>query len=145
MRDQKTLAPDRNRTRIRPTTLWFGVLGGVTAWLVHLTVAWGVLELSCISPADGPWVDNRGGSPGTAAWTAVLIGTVAPWLIAAAALVTCLLLHLRRRRLAADEALDVLADERVGFLLVLGALLDVFALLAITGGIVGMLTLEACG
>lgn len=130
---------------VRPGLLWFAVLGGPAAWLVHLVVAWGVLELSCISPAEGPWVDNRGGSPGFTAWASVVAGTAGPWLVTVAALLSCLVVHRRHRRLVEAGAVDALAAERIPFLLVLGTLLDLFALAAITGGVVAMVTLKACG
>ncbi len=132
-------------SRVGPVLLWFGVLGGVVAWFVHLGVAWGVLELACISPAPGELVDNRGGSPGTVAWTIVAAGTAIPWLVAASALGACLVSRRRHRRLDEAGLADVLAGERVPLLLTVGILLDLFALAAITGGIVAMLTLEACG
>lgn len=140
-------APGRRRpaARISPVLLWFAVVGGTVAWLVHLGDAWAVMELACISPTDGPWVDNSAGSPGTVAWVAVAAGTALPWLVGLAALVACLVVRRRHRRLLAAGDIDELAGERVGLLLTIGIYLDLLALAAITGGIVGLLTLEACG
>ncbi len=149
MNSEQTIAErDQERrpaTRVSPLLVWFGVLGGAAAWFVHLLVAWSVLELACISPADGPWVDNRGGSPGGLAWAFVIAGTAGPWLVTVAALSATLLARRRHRRLEEQHVLDSLTSERVPFLLLVGLLLDLFALAAITGGIVAMLTLEPCG
>jgi hypothetical protein len=130
---------------VGPWLLWFGVLGGITAWGVHLAVAWFVLEVACISPTDGPWQDNRGGSVSTGAWALVAAGTAVPWVVAVLAVVACLVVRRRTRRLAEQEEADPLASERTAFLVVLGLFLNLFAPAAITGGIVAELTLDACG
>ncbi len=124
--------------------MWFGVLGGVTAWGVHLLLAWSVMELSCISPS-GSAVDQRGGNPGTGARLATYLGTGVPLLVAAGALAACLVLRRRCRRLEEEAGEDVLALERTRFLLVIGIFLDVMSIAVIVGGAVALAVLEPCG
>jgi hypothetical protein len=140
---QRTPPVAPRRQSIPPGWLWFGVLGGPAAWSVHVVVAWSVMELACISPLDGPWVDQRAGSPGPVAWSLAVAGTVGPWLVCAFALAVTLVLRQRHRR--QRELMDELARERTGLLLVLGLALAVLSLAAVTGGLIGLAVLEPCG
>jgi hypothetical protein len=63
-----------------------------------------------------------------------------PWLVAVAALLTCLLLHARMRRLGAD----LLAGERTKLLLVLGFFLDAMTIAIITAGGIALALVRAC-
>ena len=126
--------------RIRPAVLWFGVLGGAVAWAVHLLVAWSFMEVGCIAPGHGP-VLQRGAGPGAPAATVAYAATALPWLVAVSALMVCLVLRRRVRRVEVDP----LAGGRVGLMLVVGISLDLMAIAAITGGAVGLIVLEPCG
>ncbi len=130
---------------VRPGLLWFAVFGGITGWAVHIAVAWFTMEVACISPTDGPWQDNRGGSVDTLSWAIVIASTAGPWLVAVLGLVACLVVRRRTRRLGDRDEVDSLSGERTSFLVVLGLFLNAFALAAITGSAVAQLTLEACG
>ncbi|HEY6935071.1 MAG TPA: hypothetical protein VI452_16850 [Marmoricola sp.] len=128
----------RDEPQIGGFALWFAVLGGVGAWIVQLLVSWSVMELGCIGPTQGG-VYQRAGAP-LGVRMAAYAGTAIPWLVAVAALVTCLVLTARMRRLGAD----VLAGERTRLLLVLGLFLDVMTICIITAGGVGLAFVEAC-
>lgn len=134
------MSSSREQTRIRPAVLWFGVLGGAVAWAVHLLVAWSFMEVGCLAPRQG-FVLQRGAGPGSVASTVVYIATGLPWLVAAGALVTCLVLRSRARRLESDP----LTSGRLGLMLIIGISLDLMSIAAITGGAVGLLVLEPCG
>jgi hypothetical protein len=128
----------RDRPRIGGAALWFAVFGGVAAWSVQLFISWSVMEISCIGPARGG-VYQRAGTTVTARIVAYA-GTAVPWLVAVAALLTCLLLHTRMRRLGAD----LLAGERTKLLLVLGFFLDAMTIAIITAGGIALALVRAC-
>lgn len=44
--------PPRLGLRAAPWLLWFGVLGGATAWSLHMIVDWGITETVCRSGHD---------------------------------------------------------------------------------------------
>lgn len=138
--------------RVGASFLWFAVLGGSSAWGVHLLVAWSVMEVSCFGPAaSSTMIEQRAGSPGWSAWAWTIGGTVLPWLVAAAAAAAAVVLHRRCGRMQRDmvsdgsAAADSLATERTRFVAVLGIFLNFMALAAITGGGIAMLVLEPCG
>jgi hypothetical protein len=120
--------------------LWFATAGGMAAWVVHLGVAWSVMEVGCLDvrPTE---VLQRGAPPPSAAVWVVYAATLVPWLVSVAACLDSVWI-LRRLRRSGD---DVLARERTHLLVVMGILLDLFAVAAITGGAVGLMTLKACG
>jgi amino acid transporter len=128
----------RSEPRIGGFALWFAVLGGVVAWFFQLGISWSVMELSCLGPTRGGMYQQAGDSvyARIAAWA----GTSVPWLVALAALVTCLLLIARMRRLGAD----LLAGERTKLLLSIGLFLDAMTLAIITGSGIGLAFVEAC-
>jgi len=73
-----TLEESRQRSKLGGALLWFAVLGGAFAWLLHLLSAWGVNEVACAAGHS----EIRGAS-----LSAVLIGTVVvPGAIALASL-----------------------------------------------------------
>jgi hypothetical protein len=125
---------------IRPATLWFGVIGGPVAWATHVLVAWSFMEVSCLALHTGS-VLQRGDQPGTVPSLVAYVATGVPWLVAVAALLTSLRLRSRAGRLDPD----VLAEGRVGLMLVIGISLDLMSIAAITGSAVGLLVLEPCG
>lgn len=127
-----------DKPRIGGFSLWFAVIGGVVAWAVQLGVSWSVMELSCIGPTRGGVYQQAGDS--ASARLAVYLGTAVPWLVAVTALVTCLVLMARLRRLGTD----VLAGERTRLMLFLGLFLDLMTIAIITGGGVGLAFVEAC-
>lgn len=133
------------RRRVPPLLLWFAVLGGITAWAVHLFLAWSVMEISCFAPGTGSDIDQHGGSPGTGALTTTYLATGVPLLVALAAFATCLVLRRRCRALGEEEGADQLALERTGLLLVIGIFLDLMSVAAIVGGAFALAVLEPCG
>ncbi len=137
-----TTPPTAHRpdTRVSPLLVWFAVLGGTVAWLVHLFVAWLVMELTCLGPPQDGRL-NQGGTPEPWATWVVWASTIGPWLVALAALLVGVVLRSRLRRTDAD----VLAGGRTSFLLLVGLILDAMTLAAITGGAVALLVLEPCG
>lgn len=135
--------PDRDTTtgpRLSPVLLWFAVIGGPVAWSVHLLVSWSTMEVACLTPTPGA-VLQRGPAPGPPASTIVYLATALPWVVS----VLALLVALRLRRRSRNVDADVLAQGRVGLLLVIGITLDLMSIAAITGGAIGLLVLEPCG
>ena len=128
----------RTEPRIGGPALWFAVFGGVAAWTVQLMVSWSVMELSCLGPTSGGMYQQAGDS--LSARITAYAATAVPWLVAVGALVTCLLLLGRVRRLGAD----LLAGERTKLLLVIGLFLDAMTVAIITGGGIGLAFVEAC-
>jgi len=139
-------ANPRMRHRIPPVLLWYAVGGGPAAWAVHLGTAWSVSELSCLAPTPGGMLEH-GGHFDTGSRTAVWLGTALPWLVAAGALLTCVEITRRRRRLRRESESwrqDPLAPERVSLLLVLGWFLSAMSLAAISGSAIAIAVLEPC-
>lgn len=134
-RDDRVL---ESEPRIGGFALWFATMGGVVAWFVQLAVSWSVMELSCLGPTKGGLYQQAGDS--LTARIVAYAATAVPWLVALAALVTCLALMSRLRRLGAD----LLASERTRLMLVIGVFLDVMTLAIITGGGIGLAFVEAC-
>lgn len=128
----------RERPKIGGFALWYAVMGGVVAWTVQLAVSWSVMELSCLGPTRGGMYQQAG--DGLGARITAYAATAVPWLVALGALVTCLLLQARMRRLGAD----LLAGERTKLMLVVGLFLDAMTLAIITGGGIGLAFVEAC-
>lgn len=45
------LSPSPERQRLATDAwLWFGVLGGAIAWMLHLLLAYAIAEFGCVSP-----------------------------------------------------------------------------------------------
>jgi hypothetical protein len=141
-RKQDVAKEDRSR-RIPPLLLWFGVAGGPVAWAVHVSVSWSVAELACLAPSPAGLL-MHGGALSGGARAAVWLGIVVPWLVTLAAVATCVVCTLRRRRLREVPEGDGLALERVSLLLVVGWFLSLMSLAAITGGAIALSVLEAC-
>jgi hypothetical protein len=129
---------DRSR-RVGPFLTWFAVLGGVVAWIVHLTTAWMVMELSCFVRYPG-YVLQHGGHPSHTQYAVTYAATLGPWLIALLSLVACLRLRSLVGRLDDDD----LAKGRLHLLAVMGLYLDAMMLAAITGGAIALYVLEPC-
>jgi hypothetical protein len=129
------------RAAVNPYALWYAVIGGVVAWAAHLLVAWSDMEVSCFAPASGMSILQHGGHPQGAEWWVVGGAVVVPWLVTAAAFITCLVLH---RRLARAEGVDPVERGRTSFLLVIGIFLDLMSLAVITGGGIALLVVDPC-
>jgi hypothetical protein len=121
-------------------TLWFGVVGGVAAWSLHVLVAWSFLEVGCLGPAS-PTILQQGSGPGTVASVVAYVATGLPWLVALLALLTCIRMRLRMRRAHAEASPRL---ERTDLMIIIGLFLDVMSLLAVTGSAVGIIVLEPC-
>ncbi|SDS60494.1 hypothetical protein [Actinopolymorpha singaporensis] len=126
--------------RIHPLLLWFGVFGGVVAWFVQLFVGWGFEEVGCIRSGPAGTLLQHNGVPGTRVSLTVWTVTGVMWLVAVAALVTCLVLRRRAERLEDD----VLTRGRVRFLLVLGIAFNLLSVAILTGSGIALLLLKPC-
>jgi hypothetical protein len=117
------------------------------AWAVQLFVTWSVMEVSCVTPLSSDLVDQRGGTPGTAAWTVTIAGMVVPLVVAVLAFVTCLWVQRRLKSYSEGEepTPDVLSGSRTSFLVVLGIFLDLMSIAIIIGSAVSLWVLEPCG
>jgi hypothetical protein len=124
----------------RALTLWFGVIGGIVAWSLHILVAWSFMEVGCLAP--GPHsILQRGPDPRGVSAIVAYVATGVPWLVAALALLVCLRLRSRLRSVAEDAP----RAERTHLMIVVGLFLNALALAAVTGSGVGILVLRPCG
>jgi hypothetical protein len=130
---------NESRHRIGGPFLWYSVLGGITAWSLHILVAWSFLEVACLTPGRSTTL-QFGGKPGLTASVVAYTATGLPWLVALGALLGCLRLRSRIR----SRGEELLSGERTHLLIVIGIFLDVFALAAMTGSAVGLFVLEPC-
>ena len=108
--------------RAAPWLLWFAVLGGATAWTVHLLVAWGLEEIACASGSRSSDV----------------LGV--PLAVGVAALVVAWRLW-RRTRAAGDGEVRV---ARASFMAVVGLWADALFTLGILYGAVALLFIRPC-
>ena len=129
----------RSHRKVGGPMLWFAVLGGVAGWALHILVAWSFLEVSCLTPGRTT-VLQFGGNPGLTASVVAYTATGLPWVVALLAFLSCLRLRSRMRK-AGEE---LLSWERTNLLIVIGVLLDLFALFALTGSAVGLFVLRPC-
>jgi hypothetical protein len=127
------------RRKVGGPLLWFAVLGGITAWALHILVAWSFLEVACLTPGRTT-VLQFGGTPGLTASLVAYVATGLPWLVSLTAFLTCL----RLRSVLSRQGEDILSGERTNLLIVLGIFLDLLALAALTGSAVGLFVLEPC-
>lgn len=64
--------------------LWFGVLGGAIAWLVHLLLSYGIAEFGCVSPfRDAQWLGFSGVAWLEAATTVLAVAFAASAIVVA--------------------------------------------------------------
>lgn len=124
--------PLRMHPRIGPGALWFAVMGGPVAWAAHVVFGWSVIELGCQNRSMTALISPQG-------WAGV--ATAVPWLVTIAALVTAVRLHGHAREQQDVAALSV---DRARLMTTVAIVLDVLALITITGGGVGILVLEPC-
>lgn len=121
--------PDERETG--PRLLWFGVLGGSVAWVLHLFAAWLLVELGC--------AQQQHVVLGLGLRSATAVATVVPAVVAGAALLTALLAVRALHRAAPRRA-----SRRAFFMAEVGAWLDAFALLMIVFGGAAVATLGVC-
>jgi hypothetical protein len=137
--DDESRPPEEPAPAFRAATLWFGVIGGVVAWALHILVAWSFLEVGCLAP--GPHsILQQGPSPRGVTAVVAYVATGLPWLVTALALLVCLRLRARMRSVAEEAP----RAERTHLMIVIGLFLNVMALAAITGSAVGILVLRPC-
>ena len=77
--------------RVGRFALWFGLLGGAVAWLIHFLAAYAISEFGCVAE----WGDRLWMGISVAAWLLIAM-TAATTALAAAALLTA---HWVRRRI----------------------------------------------
>lgn len=125
------LSPPATERGAGPRWLWFGVLGGAVAWVLHLMAAWLLVELGC--------AQDRHVVLGLGLRTLTVIATVVPAVIAVAALVVALLavrsLH---------HAVPQRRSRRAFFMAEVGAWLDALSLLMIVFGGAAVVSLGVC-
>ena len=129
----------RTRRKVGGPLLWFAVLGGITAWALHILVAWSFMEVACLTPGR-TFTLQFGGKPGLIASVVAYTATGLPWVVALLAFLACL----RLRSVLSRQGEDILSGERTNLLIVMGMLLDLFALFALTGSAVGLFVLRPC-
>lgn len=110
--------------------LWFGVLGGPVAWIVHLFAAWGVVEVACTQ--GNTEVLGLSLRAFAAVWTAGP-GVLALFSLAAALSAA----HREAGRTGRSR-------ERTRFLAHVGAWLDGLSLTMIIFGAVALILFEPC-
>jgi hypothetical protein len=123
--------PPPDEREAGPRWLWFAVLGGVVAWVVHLFSAWMLVELGC--PQANHVVLGIG------LRSATVVATVVPAVVAAAALAVALA-AVRALRSAVPRR----RSRRAFFMAEVGAWLNALALLMIVFGGVAVATLGVC-
>ncbi len=126
--------------RIPSPVLWYGVLGGVLAWAIHLFFAWSFTEVACMGSGQDLHFQHVASSMGMTPRLVVYVSTAVSWLIAVGALVTNIGVHRRLRRRGAD----LLARERTQFLVIIGYFLDLMTIAIITGGAIAIAILRPC-
>lgn len=121
-----------------PRWVWFGVLGGPISWLVHLYLAWGMVEVSCTA--------GRSTFAGIDLRILVPLATIVPAVVAAAALVVATRAAIILGRSESDPPDGVPARRigRAGFMVRVGAILDGFSLLMIIFGGVAVIMFAPC-
>ena len=119
--------------------LWFGVIGGVVAWALHIMVAWSFIEVGCLAPGPHSILQQGPGPRGVSA-IVTYVATGLPWLVTALAVLVCLRLRSRLKSVAEEAP----RAERTHLMIVIGLFLNLMALAAITGSGVGILILEPC-
>ena len=115
---------------VNPWLLWFGLFGGITAWLLHLAIGFALVYDGCSA-----------GLAGTDLWLWIVTGVLAfVALIATFVAVSTWRTAGRRRR--ADSAIRV---ERTYFMGFTGAWLSAFSLLIILMTAIAIFWLAPCG
>lgn len=129
---------DRAAAWAGPRWVWFGVLGGPISWLVHLYVAWGVVEVSCTA--------GRSTFAGVDLGILVPLATIVPAVVTAAALVVSIRAAVILGRAESDPPDQVPARRigRAGFMVRVGAVLDGLSLLMIIFGGVAVIMFAPC-
>ena len=140
VRSETRVPAGEEKTRIPSPVLWYGVLGGVLGWTIHLFFAWSFTEVACMGPGDHLHLQQIAGSMGTTPRLVVDVATGVAWLVAVGALAANVLVHLQLRR----HGEDVLARERVHFMVVIGYFLDLMTIAIITGGAIAIAVLRPC-
>jgi hypothetical protein len=128
------------RTRIPSPVLWYAVLGGVMWWAIQLFFAWSFTEVACLGVGPGLHLQQVPSGFGLTPRLVVYIATGVAWLGAVAALVTTFVVRARLKKYGED----LLARERVGFLVVLGFFLNAMTIAIITGGGIALAVLRPC-
>lgn len=90
------------RTASLDLRLWFGVMGGAIAWLIHLLGSYGIAEFGCVSP----FRETRLWGLTGVAWLELGLGA----LMAALALAATLVAQ-RNKRYASGSAADTVHFE----------------------------------
>lgn len=113
--------------------LWFGTLGGVVAWTVHLIAAWGIDELSCAAgERDVAGVPLR---------LVLMLSVVVPGAVALAALVVA---FLSWRRIASAGEDGGRRMQRARLLAVVGVYADLLSVAMIAFGGAALVVLQPC-
>ena len=130
-------APQRPGLRAAPWVLWFGVLGGATAWTLHTLVDWGIDETTCRSGHT-----DLAGVP----VKPLLIGTTLAFLLLAVVSGVLAYRHWRELRAAEDaDPLSQLRLQRASMMALVGFAADVVFVLILACTAVAVLVFPVCG
>ena len=108
--------------RLAPYVLWFGALGGTTAWSVHTIVVWGIDETTCRSHHD-----NIAGAP----LKPILIAFTLFFLAISVGSLVVSYRHWQRFRAPEGDDLRTLRQQRAGVMSLIGLVLNVLFVLMI--------------
>ncbi|RGC66744.1 hypothetical protein C5N14_22010 [Micromonospora sp. MW-13] len=115
--------------------LWYGVLGGAVAWVVHLLAGWSLDELTCAAGSERV--------SAVPLWQAVGLAVVVPALVTVGSLLVAALAW-RRTAQAQEAGADDRAFGRARMLATLGIWANLLFLTIIVLGGVAVLVLPPC-
>jgi hypothetical protein len=130
-------APPRPGLRAAPWVLWFGVLGGATAWTLHTLVDWGIDETTC-----------RAGSTELAGvpMKPLLIATTLAFLLISVIATVVAWRHWHVLGAAeGDDPLSQLRLQRASFMALVGFAADVVFVLILVCTAIAVLVFPVCG
>ncbi|NEE02024.1 hypothetical protein [Phytoactinopolyspora halotolerans] len=130
--------------RLGAGLMWFAVLGGITAWAIHLVLAWGTVELACTRAETGPGGEVTVLGMSLRGFVAA-VATAIPLAVAIASLIASW--RFRSRQLAGEHR-ETAGDEprldRAVLMVQLGLGLNVFSVLMIAFGGLAVLWFSPC-
>jgi len=134
------VSPSTTRMGLRaaPWILWFGVLGGATAWSLHTLVQWGLDETVCRSGHD-----EISGIP----LRPLLLAVSLALLVLCAVSATVAYRHWRTLRGAHEDedGLVALRVERAGFMSLVGFVGNIVFGLMLICAVITVLVFPVCG
>lgn len=132
---EKSAPPPKTARRLGAALMWFAVLGGITAWVVHLMLAWGAVELACV--VEPPLESNT--LLGLSLRDFALVATAVPLVVALVALVAS-----GRFYISQFADVDDAEQARARFMIQLGLGLNILSVLMIAFGGIAVLWFQPC-